>query len=92
MIEANFSKSGYYQIMVQGHLSSSWSGRLGDMEMFLSPQQSTSKQTILQGTITDQAELAGILNSLYELHHALLSVQYLGNKPNSANDFVNMFN
>ncbi len=31
------------------------------------------------------------LNSLYELHHALLSVQYLGNKPKSANDFVSMF-
>jgi hypothetical protein len=91
MNEAKFSKSGCYQIMVQGHLSSSWSGRLGGMEMFLSPQQSTSKRTILQGSITDQAELAGILNSLYELHHALLSVQYLGDKPRSASDFVNMF-
>jgi hypothetical protein len=47
--------------MVQGHLSSKWSGRLGDMEMLLSPQISTSKRTILQGYITDQAELAGIL-------------------------------
>lgn len=91
MNEAKFSKSGCYQIMVQGHLSSSWSGRLGGMEMFLSPQQSTSERTILQGTITDQAELAGILNSLYELHHALLSVQYLGNEPRSTSDFVNMF-
>jgi hypothetical protein len=89
MNEAKFSKSGCYQIMVQGHLSSSWSGRLGDMEMFLSPQQSTSKRTILQGSITDQAELAGILNSLYELHHALLSVQYLGDKPGPTSDFVN---
>ena len=91
MNEAHFSDSGYYQIMVQGHLSSKWSGRLGDMEMFLSPQESTGKRTILQGHIADQAELAGILNSLYELHHPLLSVQYLGNKPSLPNDFVNMF-
>ena len=89
MNEAHFSDSGYYQIVVQGHLSSSWSGRLGDMEMLLSPQESTSKRTILQGYITDQAELAGILNSLYELHHPLLSVQYLGNKPSFPNEFEN---
>ena len=90
MNEAHFSESGYYQIMVQGHLSSKWSGRLGGMEMFLSPEESTSKRTILQGYITDQAELAGILNSLYELHHPLLSVQYLGNKPSFPNEFENM--
>ena len=90
MNEPYFSDSGYYQIMVQGHLSSSWSGRLGDMEMLFSPQISTSKRTILQGYITDQAELAGILNSLYELHHSLLSVQYLGNKPSFPNKFENM--
>ena len=29
------------------------------------------------------AELAGILNTLYELHLPLLSVQYLGNEPSS---------
>ncbi len=31
----------------------------------------------MQGRVHDQAELAGILNTLYELHLSLLSVQYL---------------
>ena len=39
--------------------------------------------TFLQGKVTDQAELAGILTSLYELQLSLLSVQYLGNEPSS---------
>jgi hypothetical protein len=33
--------------------------------------------TVLQGSVKDQAELAGILNSLYERHLSLLSVSYL---------------
>ena len=31
----------------------------------------------------DQTELVGILNTLYERHLPLLSVQYLGNEPSS---------
>ena len=34
--------------------------------------------TVLQGTVMDQTELAGILNTLYEFHLPLLSVKYLG--------------
>jgi len=33
--------------------------------------------TVMEGRVSDQAELAGILNTLYELHLPLLSVQYL---------------
>ena len=31
----------------------------------------------LVGLMRDQAELAGVLNTLYELHLSLLSVEYL---------------
>jgi hypothetical protein len=50
------------------------------MEIFLSLAHSEEK-TMLQGKVADQAELSGILNSLYELHYPLLSLQYLGKKP-----------
>jgi hypothetical protein len=33
--------------------------------------------TELVGQVRDQAELAGVLDTLYELHLALLSVEYL---------------
>ena len=33
--------------------------------------------TVLQGSVSDQAELAGILNTLYELHLPLRLVQHL---------------
>ena len=33
--------------------------------------------TELAGKVLDQAELVGLLNSLYELHLTLLSVEYL---------------
>ncbi len=81
MNSSNFIASGYYQIMVQGCISKSWCDRLGGMEIFLSPKGTSNEETILQGKVTDQAELSGILNSLYELHHPLLSVRYLGSKP-----------
>ena len=35
--------------------------------------------TELYGKVRDQAELAGLLNSLYELHQTLLSVECLYN-------------
>jgi hypothetical protein len=56
------------------------------MEVFLSETHSEEK-TMLQGPVADQAELSGILNSLYELHYALLSLQYLGKKPPINEDF-----
>jgi hypothetical protein len=37
--------------------------------------QGGSPITILEGELSDQAALAGVLNSLYELHHIVLSVK-----------------
>ncbi|MGB5617987.1 MAG: hypothetical protein WBM78_14180 [Desulfobacterales bacterium] len=33
--------------------------------------------TTLVGTLVDQASLSGVLNTLYELHLTLLSVEYV---------------
>ena len=78
---ANFSTPGNYRIEVQGQLRPNWSDRFGAMQIVSLPPEADSAVTALQGNVSDQAELAGILNTLYELHLPLLSVQYLGDEP-----------
>ena len=80
MRHSGFSAPGIYRIEVQGHLPSGWAGRLGAMRLFSPTMETDNEVTFLQGKVTDQAELAGILNSLYELQLPLLSVQYLGDE------------
>jgi hypothetical protein len=77
----HFSAPGYYRIEVKGHIPPDWSNRLGAMQLFYPSPKSNNEVTLLQGMVSDQAELAGILNSLYELHLSLLSVQCLGDQP-----------
>ncbi len=82
-----FSTPGFYRIEVKGDVPANWSGRFGDMQIFApSLSEATSKVTFLQGKVSDQSELSGILNSLYELHLPLLSVKYLGKDLSSADD------
>ena len=74
-----FSAPGFYRIEVQGDVPSNKSDMFGGMGIFSSSlNEQPDRVTFLQGKVKDQAELSGILNSLYELHLSLLSVQYLG--------------
>ncbi len=72
-----FDKPGNYRIRVQGFLDESWSERLGGMRISTGSRGDQGSVTALVGLMRDQAELAGVLNSLYELHLTLLSVEYL---------------
>ena len=72
-----FDRPGKYSISVQGLLDESWSERLGGMRITASSLKDQGQVTELVGQVRDQAELAGVLNSLYELHMTLLSVEYL---------------
>jgi hypothetical protein len=73
----SFTAPGYYRIEVQGGLRAGWSGRFGSMQV-LPASGANQGISVLQGCVSDQAELSGILNTLYELHMPLISVQYLG--------------
>ena len=73
----NLWTSATYRIQVQGEVSDS-------LHHSFSESRITSFQTEEQSTVTtlvvrmrDQAELAGLLNSLYELHLPIISVQIL---------------
>jgi hypothetical protein len=69
-----------YRIRVQGKLDESWFDRLGNMA--ITPDSAADKPpvTILVGHLPDQAALSGVLNTLYEIHLPLLSVENLDEK------------
>jgi hypothetical protein len=73
-----FDRPGNYRIRVLGFLDESWSERLGSLRISsCSLKDQEGPVTELVGQVRDQAKLAGVLNSLYELHLTLLSVEYL---------------
>ncbi len=72
-----FDRPGKYHIRVQGFLDESWSERLGGLRITACSLKDQGPITELVGQVRDQAELAGVLNSLYELHLTLLSVKYI---------------
>ncbi|RZB35760.1 MAG: hypothetical protein SRB2_02887 [Desulfobacteraceae bacterium Eth-SRB2] len=69
-------KSASYCIKVQGRLDETWSDRLAGMQIKTNSRGDIN-ETILSGYVRDQAELLGVLNSLYELHLPLLSLEIL---------------
>jgi len=72
-----FDRPATYQIRVKGYLDSSWSDRLGGMEIRANDQAEGAPETILAGWLPDQAALSGVLNALYDLHLSLRSVELI---------------
>jgi len=69
-----------YTIKVLGKLSENWSERLSGMTIlsYNTVLKDGMDITTLTGKLQDQTELAGVLNTLYNLRLPLLSVEYLG--------------
>ena len=67
-----------YRIEVEGSLDEQWSGRLGGMQIDTASRADQKPVTTLTGTVRDQAALMGVLNSLYQLHMTILSVNCSG--------------
>ena len=68
-----------YQIHIQGKLDSSWSSRLAGMSIVTTVGRNAAPLTTLQGELVDQSALLGVLNTLHDLGHSLLRVNYLSN-------------
>jgi hypothetical protein len=64
-----------YRIEVDGSLSESWSVRFAGMRITVRKRSDQTTVTILKGRVRDQAELSGVLNSLYALHLSILKVE-----------------
>ena len=75
-----FDRPAIYQICVQGIIDPNWSDRLAGMTIRQVADEASPPFTILDGELSDQAALLGVLNSLYELHLPVLSVVCLSYK------------
>ena len=71
----SFASPGIYRICVDGYLHENWSERLAGMHIMRGNFKGLAV-TELNGQLRDQAELAGVLNTLYELHLRVLLVEY----------------
>ena len=76
-----FDRPATYQIRVQGRVDPDWSDRLAGMTIRLTAEKTSPPVTTLLGELGDQAALAGVLNTLYELHLPVLSVLCLSYPP-----------
>ncbi len=72
-----FDRPATYQIIVNGKIDPTWSDRLEGMTLSLAAGEMGEVTTILEGELSDQAALAGVLNTLYELHLTVFSVERL---------------
>jgi len=66
-----------YRIRVQGRLDAKWSERLEGMNITEVRHSEKDDESILVGRLADQAALSGVLNTLYEQHLPVLSVDCL---------------
>ena len=64
------STSLVYQIRIGGHLDDTWIGWFSPLTV----ANEANGETTLTGTVRDQAELAGLLNRVFDLNLTLLSV------------------
>jgi hypothetical protein len=73
-----FDRPGTYRIRVLGVLDEKWAGRIGGLQIMPGDtQKQTEPVTELLSRVRDQAELSGILETIYELHLTLVSVELL---------------
>ena len=69
-----------YRIEVDGYLNESWSDRLSGMRITTCNRADQTSVTTLIGRLRDQAELSGVLNSLYDLNQSILKVEVVNSK------------
>ena len=74
-----FDSPATYQIRVQGSIDPNWSDRLEGMVVSETATEADSPVTTLEGELGDLSALAGVLNTLYELHLPILLVKRLEN-------------
>ena len=63
-----------YRIRIQGNLDPRWSEWLADMSIAPERNESGASAVVLTGFLADQAALRGVLNRLWDLNLAVISV------------------
>ena len=73
--EIDFKKKAIYKIIVKGSVNKELSNSLLGMQIYKDRINKTESSIV--GVISDQAALSGILNTLYERHLTVISVNLL---------------
>lgn len=73
-LQVTFLGPARYQIVVAGRLDEALADRLGGMRMSSAMREDETWVTTLRGQISDQAELNGVINALYDMHVPIISV------------------
>ena len=63
-----------YRIRIQGNLDPRWSEWLADMSIACERNAAGGTAVVLTGFLADQAALRGVLNRLWDLNLAVISV------------------
>ena len=79
--DLEFDGPAVYRIRVRGRVPASWSSRLEGMAITVYSTDTGPCVTSLVGELSDQADLAGVFNTLYGLHLPVLSVECLNPTP-----------
>ena len=72
-----FDMPASYRIEIQGYLDASWSDRLAGMHISKCQGENQAPVATLTGRVRDQAELAGVLGHLYEMHLVRLKLEII---------------
>lgn len=81
-LESHPDQSMVYQIRIKGHLSSQWTDWFEGLTITLEEDG----DTLLTGTVVDQAALHGLLKKVRDLGMPLLSVNSVGFDPQDISD------
>jgi hypothetical protein len=72
----------YYEIRIRGHLEKRWAEWFDGLRMTLD----ANGETVLTGTVVDQAALYGLLRKVRDLGLPLVSVRQVSSKPANTPD------
>jgi len=73
-----YDRPAAYQISAYGRIDPTWADRLEGMTISQATHGADEPIALLVGNLSDQSALAGVLNTLYELHLTILLVKRLG--------------
>ena len=82
-IDYSFKKAAVYRIVVQGDIDTEMSERLWGLQVNIDKGNRNKAISTLIGQIDDQSALAGILNTLHEMHMTVIAVNMLSEIENA---------
>jgi hypothetical protein len=84
LTNVKFSAPNSYRISAKGYLDESWAMRFSGLQISNQVLDDSSHMVTFVGSVNDQTELIGVLNSIYEMHLPLVSVELLGSDDEQA--------